>query len=93
MEKQRAISIKGEKNHPYSYAIFVLKDKENPVIDFVEEAEKIINAKSAKKAEIIQEEGIKKIIIKESNAYTTLLYTSLFIMSISFLGWVSFTIL
>ena len=63
---KKAISIKGERNHPYSHAIFVMKEKESPIINFVEEAEKILNKKSSP-VKIIETNGIQKIIIRESS--------------------------
>ena len=89
----KAISIKGEKNHPYSHVIFVLKDREKPVLDFVAEAEKIMNSKKGKAAEVITEDGIKKVVIRESKASSMLFYSSVLVVSLSLMVWTVFSIM
>ena len=89
----KAISIKGEKNHPYSHVIFVLKDKEKPVLDFVAEAEKIMNSKKGTKAEVVVEDGIKKVVIRESKTSNLLFYTSILVVSLSLMTWTIFSMI
>lgn len=80
--KPRAISIRGERHNPYSHVIFIMKEKEEPVLDFVAEAEKIINSGRGKRADIEESSGIKKIVIRESKASRFLLNASMFVASI-----------
>ncbi|MCL1936326.1 MAG: hypothetical protein FWF57_08155 [Defluviitaleaceae bacterium] len=79
---KRAISIKGEKRHPYSHAIFILKEKEMPILDFVAEAERIINFKKSTKAQVLEENGIKKVVIRDTSTSRFLLYLFLCLSSI-----------
>lgn len=84
--KQRAISIKGERNTPYSHAIFILKDKQPAVIDFVAEAERLLDLKKGTKAKIIEEGSIKKIIIQDSSFAKILLNLTLFLSSVALIA-------
>lgn len=83
--KQRAISIKGQRHNPYSHVIFLMKDKEEPVIDFIAEAERIINTQKSKPADIEEVNGIKKIVIRESKISKLFMNTTMLITSIGLL--------
>ena len=66
--KGRAISIKAKPEAAYSQVIFIMKDKKPAVIDFIKEAELIINGGGKKKeVELEKEEGVKKVVIKQSS--------------------------
>jgi len=78
-KNKKVICIKGDKTKAYSQVIFIMKEnKPKPVVDFVSEAEKIIDGYMNKKREIIRQEvnnahiqeeaGVKKLVIKKSNA-------------------------
>lgn len=78
--KQKAISIKGERNKPYSHVIFLMKDgsAQAPVVDFVAEAERIISGGYKRRdAQIEETGGVKKVVIRESNWQKTLFNTSM----------------
>ena len=64
--KQRAISIKGDYTKDYEQVIFIMKEDKKPILDFIAEAEKIINSKKSKNAVVILDEGVKKVIIEKS---------------------------
>lgn len=66
--KSRAISVRAKPNAAYSQVIFIMKDKQSAVIDFVAEAEMIINNNNYRRrpAELKREEGINKVIIRQS---------------------------
>ena len=65
---QRAIAIKGDYTKEYEQVIFIMKEDKKPVLDFVLEAEKIINNKKKNKAVVIIDEGVKKVVIQKNFA-------------------------
>jgi len=83
--KQRAISIKGDHTKEYEQVIFIMKEDKNPIIDFIAEAEKIINSKKAKKAVVVIDEGVKKVIIEKSFAEKAILNSIILVSAIGLL--------
>jgi len=79
-KNKKVISISGDKNSKYEQVIFIMKNKneEKRVVDFVEEAEKIISGYSNNNKDIIKRElkgasvetvnGVKTLVIRKSRA-------------------------
>ena len=84
--KQRAISIKGDHTKEYEQVIFIMKEDKKPITDFIAEAEKIINSKKGKKAIVVIDEGVKKVIIEKSFAEKAILNSIVLISAIGLLA-------
>ena len=97
-KEDKIISIKGDKQSPYSQVIFIMKKHEHktkPVQDFVQEAEKIIEGYINSKKEILSrklsntyvqdDDGIKKLIVKNSKIEDIILGCAALISSIGIL--------
>ncbi|MCL1925160.1 MAG: hypothetical protein FWF50_06205 [Defluviitaleaceae bacterium] len=83
--KQRAIAIRGDHTKEYEQVIFIMKEDKKPIMNFVEEAERIINSKKTRKAVVVIDEGVKKVIIEKSFAETAILNSVVLISAIGLL--------